>query len=139
MDSTFATQCDDISSTMTLRAEALLRAAESVSLVDTVPSNFLLALIPAQFKDLFVEPSQPTLVTPVKSELPDGWSQFEASLSEGSAPTTNVSGEVAPNVFRSDVDSSGTSPQVLGLSSGTNDISFIKFLAASSCLVTGEL
>jgi hypothetical protein len=139
MDSTFATQYDEISSTMTLRAEALLRAADSVSLVEAMPSNFLLALIPSQFKALFVESCQPTVVTAPLIELADGSSRFDALLEEVPASSINASGAIAPLVSRNDNDSLGTSPQVLGQSSSTNDISFIKFLAASGCLVTGEL
>jgi hypothetical protein len=139
MDTTFATQCDDVSSTMTLRAEALLRAAESVSLVEAMPSNFLLALIPAQFKDLFVEPSQSSLVIAPLDDVADGSSRFDALLGQVPASPINASGAVAPRISHNDNDATGTSPQVPGQSSGTNDISFFKFLAASSCLVTGEL
>ncbi|MGA2969813.1 MAG: hypothetical protein ABSE75_08405 [Acidimicrobiales bacterium] len=139
MDSTFATQYDDVSSTKTVRAEAHLIAADSVSPAETAPSNFLLALIPAQFKELFAESSQPTLVTIPLNEVPDGWSLIEALLTQDPTSPTNASSAVAPSVLHHDDDASGISPQIPVQSSVTNDISFINFLAASSCLVTGEL
>jgi hypothetical protein len=139
MDSTFATQIDDVSSSLTVRAEALIRAAESVSCNETAPSKFLLALIPAQFKQLFVETPQPALVEAPLNEVPAGWFRLEASLAQVPVSPSNASGADAPHVFHNHNDSSGTSPRVQGQSSVPNEISLINFLAASSCLVTGEL
>lgn len=139
MDSTFAPQTDDVSSSMTVRAEALIRAAIAISPEEIVPSNFLLALMPAHLKQVIAEPTESTPVAPSQNVLPDGWSQFEDFLTHAPSLSTDVSDADAPHVFHSHDNSSETSPRVESQMSGTNEISFINFLAASSCLVTGEL
>ena len=94
MDSTFARQCDDVSSTLSLRANTLNGAIETVSPPRNAPSSFLLALVPTALKQLLADAQQANLVVSPQTEMPDGWSQFDALLAAAPSPSTHQS-EVA--------------------------------------------
>jgi hypothetical protein len=139
MDSTFARQCDDVSSTLSLRAGTLNGATETVSPPRTAPSSFLLALVPTALKQLLFDVQEANLVAPPQNEMPGGWSQFEALLAAAPSSSTNPNETASRLAHPSQGRNWKYLAEVPGQSDATTKNSSIESLAASSCLVTGEL
>lgn len=138
-DSTFASQCDDVSLTLTLRTDTLNELTDIVSIPSTAPSSFFLALVPTTLKQLSADDQAANLVTSTESEIPDGRSQFSTPLKAVSSPSTNQGDAVSRLAHPSQGRAWKFSAETPTKSEVTTNSSLINFLAASSCLVTGEL
>ncbi len=79
------------------------------------------------------------LVTSPQSEMPGGWSQFDALLAAASSPSTNQGDAASRLAHPSQGRAWKCTAEAPTKSDVTTNNSLIKFLAASSCLVTGEL
>src|ERR1019366_2065616 len=121
MDSTFATQCDDVLSTSTVRAEALVRASETTTLPRTAPSNFLLALVPIALKQLLTEAPAVNFVTAPQNEVPGGWSQFNARQVGSPSASINSREAAARRAHPSQYRRSMVRPVTLGESGATSN------------------
>ena len=139
MDSTFARQCDDVSSTLSLRANTLNGAIETVSPPRNAPSSFLLALVPAALKQLLADVQEANLVVLPQTEMPAGWSQFDALLAAAPSTSTHQSEAASRLAHPSQGRNWKYLAEVPGQPDATTNNSSINSLAASSCLVTGEL
>lgn len=138
-DSTLTGQCDDVSSTLAFRADAAIEATDIVSLPSTAQSSFFLALAPTELKQLLADDQSANHVFSTQSEMPDDPSQFDVLPTAASSPSSSQRDAASRLAHPSQGRAWKYSAEAPIRSDIATNNSLINFLAASSCLVTGEL
>jgi hypothetical protein len=119
--------------------DALIETTDTVSPLSATPSSFFLALVPTARKQLLADVPTANLVASPECEMPGGQSQFGVLLAAPSSPSSNQ----VDAASRLAHPSQGRAWKYSAVASTKSEVktnnSLINFLAAPSCLVTGEL